>query len=356
MRARPTVRPALAGSEAPPFWFEPPGLQARLLQPAALIYGSVARRRMDRRVPPAVNAPVLCIGNLTVGGSGKTPMAIGLAKAAARRKFQPGIVLRGYGGSHSAPHRVDLEHDTARSVGDEAMLLARTAPAAVGANRARSAQMLIDDGADFIIMDDGFQSRSLHMDYALIVLDARRGIGNGHVIPAGPLRAPLRDQMRLADAIVQVGDGEGGEVVVRAAARAAKPVMLASLRPKRMPALKGKRLLAFCGIGDPAKFFETLRGQGHEVAVTRAFGDHHMFTEADARALLDQSGAEALTLVTTEKDAARLSHREGPLAELRDRIQVLPISLVFENATDADAIIDAVARAHHERRVGAKTR
>ena len=306
---------------------------------------------MDHRVSPAVNAPVVCVGNLTVGGSGKTPATITLAEAATRRRYRVGVVLRGYGGSHVSSHRVDPNHDTARSVGDEALLLARSTVTVVGINRARSAQMLIDDGIDFIIMDDGFQSRSLLMDYALIVLDARRGIGNGHVIPAGPLRAPLLDQMRLADAVVNVGRGEAGDAVVRAAARAGKPVMPARLEPSLVPALEGKSLLAFCGIGDPGKFFQTLRDYGHDLAATRAFGDHHLFTEIDAQSLLDRANANGLTLVTTEKDAVRLSHRTGPLAELRDRTKVLPVSLVFDNAGDEDAIINATLQAYQARRL-----
>lgn len=343
---------ALAGSEAPPFWYGEPGLRSRLLWPASVIYGAIARRRMDRAAPASVNAPVLCIGNLTVGGAGKTPVAIALALAARDRGYRPGIVSRGYGGGHVRPHRVDLEADTARSVGDEALLLARAAPTAVGVNRARSAQTLIDGGVDFIIMDDGFQSRSLHMDYALIALDARRGIGNGGVIPAGPLRAPLRDQMRLMDAVLRIGDADAGDRVVRAAARAGKPVMQARLEPADMHAVAGRRLLAYCGIGDPGKFYETLRNHGCMPAATRSFGDHHIFTEADARALLAKAEADGLELVTTEKDHVRLSHRDGPLAALRRRTHVVPVSVVFDAGSDADAILAATAQGYHHRRIG----
>ncbi|QBK29494.1 tetraacyldisaccharide 4'-kinase [Roseitalea porphyridii] len=342
----------MAGSEAPPFWYRPPGLQARLLWPASLVYGGIARRRMDRADPPAVDAPVLCIGNLTVGGTGKTPTAIALARAAERHRYRPGIVSRGYGGGHIRPHRVDPETDTARSVGDEALLLARAAPTVIGANRARNAQMLIDAGCDFIIMDDGFQSRSLRTDHALITLDARRGIGNGRVIPAGPLRAPLRDQMRLADAVLRIGTGEAGDQVVRAAARAGKPVMQAHLQPANVRAISGRQVLAYCGIGDPGKFYETLHHYGCMLAATRSFGDHHMFTEADARALVGKAEAEGLELVTTEKDFVRLSHNEGPLATLRQRTHVLPVSLVFETRADAEHIIAATERRYHQRRIG----
>ena len=344
---------ALAGSEAPPFWYRQPGLQARLLWPASVAYGTIARRRMDHAEPPAVDVPVLCVGNLTVGGTGKTPTAIALAEAAVRHRYRPGIVARGYGGGHIRPHRVDPQTDTARSVGDESLLLARAAPTVIGANRARSAPALIDDGCDFIIMDDGFQSRSLLADYALITLDARRGIGNGRVIPAGPLRAPLRDQMRLTDAVLRIGTGEAGDQVVRAAARAGKPVMQAHLQPANVRAISGRQVLAYCGIGDPGKFYETLHHYGCMLAATRSFGDHYMFTEADARALVGKAEAEGLELVTTEKDFVRLSHRQGPLATLRERTHVLPVALVFETRADAERVIAATEQRYQRRRTGA---
>ncbi|GAB4364242.1 MAG: tetraacyldisaccharide 4'-kinase [Oricola sp.] len=341
----------MAGSEAPPFWYQPRGWQAYCLAPASWAYGAVARFRMDRARPPQVTAPVLCIGNLTVGGSGKTPAAIAIGKAVAEAGYRPGFVTRGYGGSVVGPHRVDLDHDTALTVGDEALLLARVAPTMVTGNRAAGARRLVEDGIDFIIMDDGFQSRSLHYDYALIALDARRGIGNGAVIPAGPLRAPMIDQMRHADALLRIGDGEAGTSVVRAAARAAKPVVRADIVPVPLPELESKPLLAFSGIGDPDKFFDTLRGMGHWLTMTRAYGDHHFFTEADAEDLLLRADLESLDLVTTEKDAVRLTHTQGPLGELRRRAHVLPVGMVFESPAALDALIAEVAERYHQRRI-----
>ncbi len=342
----------MAGNEAPPFWYEEPGLQAHLLAPVAWVYGAIARRRMDRRDQPEVAAPVICVGNLTVGGTGKTPTALALAEAAMALSHKPGFVTRGYGGTHVRPHLVDPDHDTTRSVGDEPLLLARAAPTVVGANRAQGATLLLDRGADLIIMDDGFQSRSLAIDFALITVDARRGIGNGRVIPAGPLRAPLRDQMRLADLVLRVGEGDGGDIVIRAAARAARPVAQASLVPLDTRALKGKRLLAYCGIGDPPKFFATLKEAGLDVADTYAFGDHHEFGPNDAKALLEKADVGDLTLVTTAKDAVRLSYNDGPLATLRERSMVLDVRLAFEDADQARTIIKAAADTYARRRIG----
>ncbi|QKV19202.1 tetraacyldisaccharide 4'-kinase [Oricola thermophila] len=341
----------MAGSEAPPFWFRPRGWQSRLLAPASWAYGAVARYRMDRARPPEVMAPVLCIGNLTVGGSGKTPTAIAVGKAVIEAGYRAGFLTRGYGGSVTGPHRVDLDHDTALTVGDEPLLLARTAPTVVASRRAAGARHLIEMGVDFVIMDDGFQSRSVHYDYALIALDARRGIGNGAVIPAGPLRAPMIDQMRHADALLRIGDGEAGETVIRAAARAAKPIMRAGIVPRPLPALEGRPLLAFSGIGEPEKFFDTLRGMGHWLTMTRAYGDHHVFTEADAEDLLLHADLENLELVTTEKDAARLTYTEGRLGELRRRAHVLAVELAFESPVALQSLIEEVAERYHRRRI-----
>lgn len=344
----------LAGHEAPPFWYQNPGLMSLALRPLSAAYGAAARYRMDKANAALINAPVICVGNLTVGGTGKTPTAIILAKFAMQAKLKPGFVSRGYGGIHVKPHLVKRASDTATAVGDEPLLLARIAPTMVGQNRAASAQKLIDGGCDFIIMDDGFQSRSLHYDYALIALDARRGIGNGHVIPGGPLRAPLIDQMRHATSILHIGDGDAGDTVIRAAARAGKPLMRAKLEVEDPRALSGKQVLAFTGIGDPQKFYETLASTGCWVGASRSFGDHHVFTESEAQQLLDKASTENLELVTTEKDAVRLTHLDGPLAELRNQTYAVPVSLQFERKTDGPGIIAAAIDQYEQRRLAAK--
>ncbi|MEM9573927.1 MAG: tetraacyldisaccharide 4'-kinase, partial [Pseudomonadota bacterium] len=312
------------------------------------------RYRMDKAKAATINAPVVCIGNLTAGGTGKTPTAIALAKLEMQAKLKPGFVSRGYGGIHVNAHQVDIASDTASAVGDEPLLLARVAPTIVGQNRAASAGKLVDGGCDFIIMDDGFQSRSLHYDYALVTLDAQRGIGNGQVIPAGPLRAPLIDQMRHATAILRIGEGDAGDVVIRAAARAAKPFMHAKLMAENPEALAGKQVLAFTGIGNPQKFFDTLSTIDCWVGASRSFGDHHAYTEAEAQQLLDKASAENLELVTTEKDAVRLTHSEGPLAALRQKAYVLPVSLQFGLKTDGPGIISTTIEQYEQRRLAAK--
>ena len=268
-------------SEAPPFWWEKPDWRAYALYPASVLFGAVTRRRMHAAKREKIEVPVLCIGNLTVGGAGKTPVAIAVARTAARLGLKPGFLSRGHGGSLAGPHLVDPRQDSARHVGDEPLLLAEHAPVAVTANRALGAKMLIGRGCDFLIMDDGFQSARIHIDFALLVVDARRGIGNGHVIPGGPMRAPLLDQLRLADAVLKMGEGNAADFVIRRAARAGKPVFEAAARPRHTDEVAGKRFLAFAGIGNPEKFFDTVKEAGGTVVLTRSFGDHHFYSDDD---------------------------------------------------------------------------
>lgn len=339
-------------SEAPPFWWEKPDWRAWSLMPLSALYGFVAARRMAMAPREAMPAPVLCVGNFTVGGAGKTPAAIALAAAARAAGRTPGILSRGHGGGLSAPHLVDPEHDTARHVGDEPLLLARAAPVAVTPDRAAGARLLIDRGCDFLIMDDGFQSARIHIDHALVVVDARRGLGNGHTIPAGPMRAPLGAQMRHADALLVVGEGEAASAAVRRAARAGRPVHHATMITRNPEAVAGRRVLAFAGIGDPAKFFDTVKAAGAALAATRAFGDHHAFSDAEIRDLKEEAETSGLDLVTTAKDAARLSTGSAAGRELAPRLIVIEIELAFEPPDAPARIIADTLAAHEARRHG----
>jgi len=317
-------------SEAPPFWWERPDWRAYALYPFSAIYGAVARHRIVAARREKVDLPVLCVGNFTVGGTGKTPVAIALARQAARMKLTPGFLSRGHGGSFSEPHVVDLHHDSARHVGDEPLLLAEHGPVAVTPNRAAGARLLVERGCDFLIMDDGFQSARIHIDYALLIIDGRRGLGNGHVIPGGPMRAPLLDQLRFADALLKMGDGNAADPVIRMASRANKPVFAASARPRGARAFSGRRFLAFAGIGNPDRFFDTVRKTGGEAVLTRAFPDHHAFTGEDFEDLTSLAAANGLELITTAKDAVRLKHGAAAAQSFLERLTVLEIDAVFE--------------------------
>lgn len=338
-------------AEAPPFWWTAPSWQARVLAPAGWLYGRIAARRMDRARRHVLPVPVICVGNPTVGGSGKTPVALAIARAAARRGLKPGFLSRGHGGSLDRPTRVEPGRHRARDVGDEPLLLAAEAPTVIARNRLQGAELLVGGGTDLVIMDDGFQSAQLAFDEALLVVDARRGLGNGHLIPAGPLRAPLRDQLRHASALVVVGEGGAADGLVRQAARAAKPVHAAGLVPINGAAFAGHRLLAFAGIGDPHKFFRTLEELGAEPVERRVFGDHHPYGEDEAGALLDAAERGGLMLATTAKDIARLRGGHGRCDTLARRAAVLEVEARFESAAALDSIIEAALDRHRRRRL-----
>jgi tetraacyldisaccharide 4'-kinase len=338
-------------SEAPPFWWQEPDWRARALFPVSAIYGEVARRRMARGKRRKVEAPVLCVGNFTVGGAGKTPVAIALAKEAAARGLKPGFLSRGHGGSSSKPHLVDRDHDSARHVGDEPLLLAEHAPVAVTPNRAAGAKLLIESGCEFLIMDDGFQSARIHFDYALLVVDAGRGIGNGHIIPGGPMRAPLVDQLRYADALLKMGEGHGADAVIRMAARAGKPIFEAHAEPRGTDQVAGKRFLAFAGIGNPDNFFETVRRVGGEIVLTRSFPDHHPYRDEELLEMESSAARNNLDIITTAKDAARLRHGTSTARDFLNNLRVLEIETVFELETTPSRIIRQTLEAWRDRRL-----
>ena len=342
-------------SEAPPFWWQAPDWRAYALYPISAIYGTVARRRMTAARREPIDVPVLCVGNFTVGGAGKTPVAIALARQARRMKLSPGFLSRGFGGKFPVPHVVDVHRDSARHVGDEPLLLAAHAPVAVTPDRAAGAKLLASRGCDFLIMDDGFQSARIHMDYALLVVDGRRGVGNGHVIPGGPVRAPLVHQMRFVQGLLKVGEGEAANDIIRMAARAGRPVYEAHTEIRDPQQFAGRRFLAFAGIGDPGKFFDTVTQAGGTVEMTRSFADHHFFTRDDLDDLTTAAAEKGLELITTAKDAVRLRHGASHEREFAAGLSVLEIELAFDLSRTARTIVDATLEEWRHRRDRAMT-
>ncbi len=315
----------------PPFWWRRQrGIAAAMLAPLAAVYGAVTARRLAQRGARA-GVPVVCIGNPTVGGAGKTPAALAVARMLQADGETPVFLTRGYGGRLAGPLAVDPEQHRASDVGDEPLLLARVAPTIVARDRVRGAQAARAAGASVIVMDDGFQNPSLQKDLAILIVDARRGIGNGRVIPAGPLRAPLAVQLDHAQALVVVGSGDAGGIVSEARKRGL-PVFGARLAPDAafIESLSGRQVLAFAGIGDPEKFYATLRAAGVAVVATRSFADHHRYSGADAQALCDEAARGGLTLGTTEKDLARMQG-DGEAAQLAARSRALPVTLAFDD-------------------------
>lgn len=336
--------------EAPPFWWRKPGWQAAVLWPASFLYGRVAGWRMDMARPPYAPLPVLCVGNFTVGGSGKTPVAIAMARAALAAGRKPGFLSRGHGGSHARPHLVDPAHDTARHVGDEPLLLAAHAPVAVTRDRKAGAALLRETGCDFLIMDDGFQSRRIHFDYSLLVVDSRRGLGNGHIIPGGPVRAPVVTQLRQASALLVIGDGDAASRLVRVAARAARPVFHAHVQPREAVRFAGRKFVAFAGIGEPEKFYDTVEACAGYVAASRNFADHHFYTDDDLQELQALAASNGARLITTAKDAARLTGGTPLAKAFREQIEVLEVETVFDSPDAPARIIRQTLEAFRARR------
>ena len=309
----------------PGFWHGPASLNSHLLKPLAALYGAVAAKRLRHK---GLNAgiPVLCVGNYNVGGTGKTPTVLALAKLLRELGETPVVLSRGYGGELRGPVRVDPVRHAASDVGDEPLMLAGTMPVVVSRKRAEGVPLARAHGATVILMDDGFQNPSIVKDASLIVIDSERGLGNGKVFPAGPLRAPLQPQLARTDALIIVGNGSAAASVAAEIAAQGKPVLSAHLKPDeaQVAQLRGKRVLAFAGIGDPTRFFNTLRASGIEVAGQRAFADHHAYSQAEIESLIAEAKRETLTLVTTEKDLARLR-------DWSQQIVPFPVTLEFDD-------------------------
>jgi tetraacyldisaccharide 4'-kinase len=316
----------------PAFWHRPSSWISRLLTPLAALYGVVAARRLAREGLDA-GIPVLCVGNYHVGGAGKTPAVLALARLLRDLGETPVVLSRGYGGRLRGPIKVDPERHAAIDVGDEPLMLARTVPVVVARDRPDGVALARSQGATVILMDDGFQNPAIAKDASLIVIDGGRGLGNARVFPAGPLRAPLPPQLDRTDALIVIGDGSAADAVAGAIAARKRPVLSAHLRPDDASAasLRGKRVLAFAGIGDPARFFRTLRACGIEVVAERAFPDHHPFSQSEIETLIAEAKRDALTLVTTEKDLARLRQSAGLPCWAKD-IVPLPVTLEFADA------------------------
>ena len=316
---------------APRFWWDPaPSLPASLLRPAGSLYGSITARRM-RRPGQKADLPVICIGNFTVGGAGKTPTALAIARILDAAGESPAFLSRGYGGRLRGPLQVLRDQHSAFDVGDEPILLSGTALTIVSGDRPAGARLAYEAGSTTIIMDDGLQNPSLIKDCAIAVVDGATGIGNGLPFPAGPLRAPMAAQWPAIDAVLVIGEGEPGQRIAAEAGRRDKRVFEATLEPTRdaARALEGRKVLAFAGIGRPEKFFDTLRACGAIVEAAHAFPDHHRYRTAELTALRREAETLGLQAITTEKDLARIAAVSD--AQPWPDLSVLPVRLRIEN-------------------------
>ena len=294
-------------SSPPRFWSRPSPL-GTVLSPLGWAYSAIAARRMareGRRVP----VPVLCIGNPTVGGAGKTPTALALGETARRMGQAPGFLSRGYGRAGRGTVLVDPHAHDASAVGDEPLLLAALAPTVVARDRADGAKLLARQGVDLVIMDDGFQSRAIEPDLALLLVDGVRGVGNGRVLPAGPLRAPLGRQLQRADALLVVDSGAGAKgagTIIEHAEGSGVRVLEGRIVAEGGEGLRGRDVFAFCGLADPEKFRRSLEAAGARVRGRRDFADHHPYTREEIERVLHDAKALGARPVTTAKDRVRI--------------------------------------------------
>jgi tetraacyldisaccharide 4'-kinase len=312
---------------APEFWHNKGGILSFVLSPFGWIYSAITSMRAAAKPTWAAPIPVICIGNVVMGGAGKTLVSIDLAERLKAKGQNPHIIMRGYGGGMNAPTKVDLNLHNANDVGDEALLLARTAPTWVGARRADVAKHATEDGASVLIMDDGFQNPSLAKDLSLLVVDAEYGFGNGRVCPAGPLREPIKNAASRAHAVISLG-GSLSENVMNL------PAFVGYTEPtSNATDIHGERVVAFGGIGRPEKFFNSLKAAGAELTETISFPDHHPFSDAEIKNVLAKAKTQNSIAITTEKDFVRIP------AALRTDIMSFPVRLRWEQADAFEGFI-----------------
>ncbi|HLJ51877.1 MAG TPA: tetraacyldisaccharide 4'-kinase [Rhizomicrobium sp.] len=283
-----------------------------MLAPLGWAYGASVAYRARHARPYRSRAKVICVGNLTAGGTGKTPIALEIGRLLMARGIRTVFLTRGYGGRVRGPRFV-ATGDRFDAVGDEPLLLAAVAPVIVASDRAAGARLADAQGFEVIIMDDGHQNFALAKDLSLVVIAS--GLDNTHMLPAGPLREPVAQGLKRADAVIIHGEGTP-------ALNLTIPLVESRLVPLEDVSWSGKRVIAFAGIANPERFFALLSKLGASVVEVRAVADHHRYSATEIGQLMSRAYAEKALLVTTEKDFVRLSpaQREG-IEQLRVRAE-----------------------------------
>lgn len=318
--------------KAPGFWNRrTAGPLALALSPLGAVYGLVTSARATLGGGWRAPVPVVCVGNIAGGGTGKTPIALSLADHLRDLGVEPHFLSRGYGGRLSGPVRVNSSSHDASDVGDEPLLLARKAVTWIARDRARGAAAAVEAGAQAIIMDDGLQNPGLIKDLSLIVVDGRGGFGNGLVMPAGPLREGIDAGLARVSAVILVGDDEAG---VEARIAGQVPVLKARF-VARAPDIQG-RAVAFAGIGDPDKFFKTAAETGLTIVDRIAFADHHPYSENDLDGIVERAAALGASAITTEKDWVRIAKSR------RAAFRSLAISVIWDDTNALGNLLQRV--------------
>jgi tetraacyldisaccharide 4'-kinase len=320
----------MAGRE-PSWWYGDPSWKSLALAPIAKINERAVEARFKRAVPFRAERPVICVGNFTAGGTGKTPMALLVADLIAEAGGAPWFLSRGYGGRLDGQELVDPSRHTAAEVGDEPLILAAHAPTVISRNRALGAEFIARQAPRnaVIVMDDGMQNPSLAKDLTIALIDGNRGVGNGFVIPAGPLRAGLNFQLALASLIIVTGGESTTARRYLDGYPASRPLqkLSAVVAPRGNAAwISGERVVAFAGIANPDRFFSLVTKLGGDVVGGFAYPDHQTLSIADAKALLAAQQRTGALLVTTEKDYVRLNGLDGARRDVQKIARPLPIA------------------------------
>lgn len=328
---------------APSFWFNTPalpGVWPRLLHPLSILWRIMSDRHQSKGKHLRMSVPVICVGNINIGGTGKTPTVIKLLSIFSELGVTAHVISKGYGGSTVGPLRVDEVDHSASDVGDEPLLIAAFGPCWVSKDRAAGAQAAIKAGAEILILDDGMQNPDLIKDFTIMVVDAGVGFGNERLLPAGPLRQSVDDGLRVADMVMSIGPQHAQrEFATQFKGTAETPRLCAALEPLQTGMLwHDLRAFAFAGIGRPEKFFATLRSTGAHVVATRSFGDHETLSVKLLRRMEIEAAQMGAQMVTTEKDAVRLPK------DWRQKVITLPVRLEVEDEETLVKAMSAVAR------------